>query len=158
MRTQPVLPRISRCMNIRTVKYPKPIPVLMYRIPKNGEVVLAIRNVLVRYRSVESQRRLKELVENELNQGDEEYRVSGPRIRKLAIVSGIADVEVHTRGNGKKWKGTKCPVCGTKLTESKNMTVYGDTVTIGYQCPRCTYCTGKDRRAPSRYVFSRRRR
>lgn len=158
MRMQPVLPRISGFMHIRTVKYPKPIPVSMYRIPKNGEVVLAIRNVLVRYRSVESQRRLKELVENELNQGVEEYRVGGPRIRKLAIVSGIADVEVHTRGNGRKWKGKKCPVCGSQLKESKNMTVYGDTVTLGYQCPTCTYCTGKDRRTPSRYVFTRRRR
>jgi hypothetical protein len=130
----------------------------MYRIPKDGDVVIAIRNVLARYRTVESQRRLKELVENELNQGDGEFRASGPRIRKLAIISGIADVEVHTRGIGKKWEGTTCPVCGSRLNESRNMTVYGDTVTIGYQCPRCTYCSGKDRRAPSRYVFSRRRK
>jgi hypothetical protein len=128
----------------------------MYKIPKDGEVVLAIRNVLVRYRSVDSQTRLKELVENELNQGDEEFRVSGPRIRKLAIISGIANVEVHTKGNGSKWDGANCPVCGSKLKESKNMTVYGDTVTLGYQCPTCTYCTGKDRRTPSRYVFTRR--
>ena len=99
-----------------------------------------------------------ELVEHELNQGDEKYHVSGPRIRKLAIISGIANVEVHTRGNGKKWKGTKCPVCGSKLKESKNMTVYGDTVTLGYVCPRCTYCTGRERRMPSRYIFTRRRR
>lgn len=130
----------------------------MYKIPRNGDIVLAIRNVLVRYRTVESQRRLKELVEDELNEGDEKYRVSGPRIRKLAIISGMANVEVHTRGNGKKWSGSSCPVCGSELKESKNMTVYGDTVTLGYVCARCTYCAGKDRRAPSRYIFTMKRR
>jgi hypothetical protein len=130
----------------------------MYRIPKDGDVILAIRNVLARFRVVDSQRKLKELVEHELNQGKEELRASGPRIRKLAIVSGIAHVEVHTRGNGEKRSSSTCPVCDTKLKESKNMTVYGDTITLGYVCPRCTYWTGKEPRIPARYVFSRKRK
>ncbi len=130
----------------------------MYKIPKDGKVILAIRNVLARYRNINSQRRFKELVERELNQGKEEYRVGGTRIRKLAIVSGIAHIEVHTRGNGGKKTGSTCPVCGAKLKQSKNMTVYGETVTLGYVCPTCTYSTGRDQRQPSRYEFSRRRR
>ena len=130
----------------------------MYKIPKDGDVILAIRNVLARYRVIDSQRKLKELVEHEMNQGDDKFQASGPRIRKLAIISGIARVEVHTRGNGEKHAGANCPVCGSKLKESKNMTVYGDTVTLGYLCPTCTYCTGKERRRPARYVFSRKRK
>ena len=101
----------------------------MYKIPKDGKVILAIRNVLARYRNINSQRRFKELVERELNQGREEYRVSGTRIRKLAIISGIAHIEVHTRGNGGEKTDSTCPVCGSELKQSKNMTVYGDEVT-----------------------------
>jgi len=130
----------------------------VYKIPKDGGVILAIRNVLARYRNVNSQRKFKELVEHELNQGKEVYHVSGERIRRLAIASGIAHIEVHTRGDGAKTGSTTCPVCGTELKKSENMTVYGDTVTLGYVCPSCTYCTGRDRREPARYIFSRKRR
>jgi hypothetical protein len=130
----------------------------MYKIPKDGDVILAIRNVLARYRVVDSQRKLKELVEHELNQGRDEFHASGPRIRRLAIVSGISHVEVHTRGDGKEMLGSSCPVCGSKLKESKNMTVYGDTITLGHVCPRCTFWTGKEPREPSRYIFTRRRK
>ena len=130
----------------------------MYKIPKDGDVIIAIRNVLARFRVIDSQRRFKELVEQELEQGDVVYHVSGTRLRRLALISGIANIEVHTRGDGGEMVGTTCPVCDTELKESRNMTVYGDTITLSYVCPNCAYWTGKDRREPSRYVFSRRRR
>jgi len=131
----------------------------MYRIPKDGDVVLAIRNVLARYKNVHSQRRLKEMVEEELNFGSENFRVSEPRIRRLAIVSGVADIKVHTRATGQNISISKCPVCSSKLKASRNMTVYGKTVTLGYKCPECDYWTEKgDLRMPSRYEFSVKRR
>jgi hypothetical protein len=130
----------------------------MYRIPKDGDVIIAIRNVLARYRMVDSLRKFKDMVEREMSQVGEDYRVSGERLRRLAIVSGVAKIEVHTRGNGKKVTGTDCPVCGSSLKESRNMTVYGNEVTLGYVCPNCAYWTGREHREPSRYVFSRKRR
>ena len=137
----------------------KAISFIMYKIPKDGDVVLAIRNVLARYKTIHSQRELKVRVEQELNFGSENFRVGEDRLRKLAIISGIADIKVHTRSTGRKMKVSKCPVCGSGLKASRNMTVYGKTVTVGYKCPECGYWTEKDDlRMPSRYEFSVKRR
>ena len=137
----------------------KGIPNIMYKIPKDGDVVLAIRNVLARYKTVHSLRELKRRVEQELNFGNEDYRASEERIRKLAIISGIADITVHTKSTGKDINPAKCPVCNSDLRASRNMTVYGKTVTVGYKCPECGYWTEKgDLRMPSRYEFSVKRR
>lgn len=131
----------------------------MYRIPKDGDVILAIRNVLARYKVIHSQRELKRKVEIELNFGNDDYRVSEVRIRKLSIISGVAEVKVHTRATGHDISISKCPVCSAKLISSRNMTVYGKTVTLGYRCPECDYWTEKGNlRMPSRYEFSVRRR
>ncbi len=131
----------------------------MYKVPKDGEVVLAIRNVLARYKNIHSQRELKERVENELNFGNDNYRVGEVRIRRLAIISGMADIKVHTKATGHDIAISNCPVCATKLKASRNMTVYGKTVTLGYKCPECDYWTEKGNlRLPSRYEFSVKRR
>jgi hypothetical protein len=130
----------------------------MYKIPKDGDVIIAIRNVLARYRTVDSLRKFKEMVEDELGQAGEDFRVGGDRLIRLALVSGVARIEVHTRGDGGGVAGTECPVCGSELKESRNMTVYGGEVTLGYVCRNCAYWTGRERREPSRYVFSRKRR
>jgi uncharacterized Zn-binding protein involved in type VI secretion len=131
----------------------------MYKIPKDGDVVLAIRNVLARYNTVHSQRELRERVEQELNFGSGEFHVSGTRVRRLAVISGIARIKVHTRATGKKGAIVNCPVCRTKLKASRNMTIYGKTVTLGHKCQTCGYMTEKDNlHLPSRYEFSVRRR
>ena len=123
----------------------------MYSIPKDGDVVLAIRNVLARYKTIHSLRELKERVEQELNFGTGNNRVGEDRIRRLAIISGMAIVKVHTKSTGQDISISKCPVCASNLKASRNMTVYGKTVTIGYKCPECNYWTEKgDLRVPSR--------
>ncbi len=126
----------------------------MYKIPKDDKVVLAIRDVLAKYKVVNSQRKLKELVERELNQGGENFHVGERRVRLLAIHTGIAQVEVHGREMETRAPLTSCPVCGSELKKSKNMTVFGGTVTIGYKCDTCSYWTGVKRRVPVRYDFS----
>ena len=131
----------------------------MYKVPKDGDVVLAIRNVLARYKNIHSLRELKERVEDELNFGNDNYRVGEARIRRMAIISGMADIKVHTKATGQNISITSCPVCARKLKASRNMTVYGKTVTLGYKCPECDYWTEKGNlRMPSRYEFSVRRR
>ena len=131
----------------------------MYRIPKSDQVIVAIRDVIARYKVVNSQKKLKELVERELNQNNENYKVGGTRMRLLAINTGIAQVEVHCKETEQEKEPlANCPVCRSKLKKSKNQTVFGGTVTLGHTCPTCTYWTGMKRRVPTRYVFNIKRR
>ncbi len=131
----------------------------MYSIPKDGDIVLAIRNVLARYKAVRSQRELRELIEQELNFGGGDFRVSDARARKLAVISGVARLKVHTKSTGKPGTIKVCPVCGEDLNASRNMTVYGDRITTGYRCLKCEYWTESNNlRQPSRYEFILRRR
>src|SRR5207247_1080131 len=104
---------------------------------------------------VDSQRRLKALVEKDMK-GDEKYRVGEPRLRVLAIESGLVNLEIRCRDTPEMRSLVKCPVCGERLKKVRNMTVYGGTVTLGYRCERCKYWTGLRRRVPTRYVFTRR--
>jgi len=131
----------------------------MYSVPKDGEIVLAIRNVLARYKVIRSQRDLRDKVEQELNFGGGNFHVSGTRVRRLAVISGVALLKVSTRATGKPGRINGCPVCGEKLKASRNMTVYGNTITTGYRCGKCEYWTEMNNlRLPSRYEFTLRRR
>jgi DNA-directed RNA polymerase subunit RPC12/RpoP len=49
---------------------------------------------------------------------------------------------------------SRCPVCNTRITPVKNETIFGGSVTLGYECSFCGYWTGMKRRVPQRYVFS----
>ena len=126
-----------------------------YRIPNDTRVRDSLVRVFSTRPVVESQRRLKALVEKDLK-GDERYRVGEPRLRVLAIESGLVDLEIHTRDTTEMRSLVKCHVCGNRLKKVRNMTVFGGTVTLGYRCERCKYWTGLKRRVPTRYVFTRR--
>src|SRR2546422_7535343 len=126
-----------------------------YRIPND----VRVRDSLVRVFStrpvVESQRRLKALVEKDLK-GDEKYRVGEPRLRVLAIESGLVDLEIHCRDTTEMRSLVRCPVCGNRLKKVRNMTVFGGTVTLGYRCEPCQYLAGLRGGVPTRDVFTRR--
>ncbi len=129
----------------------------MYKIPNDEMIVLAIRDVIVRHRTVHSQKKLKELVEEELeNTHDDDYRVSGERARRLAIHSGLIRIDIHCKemesDEDEVYTG-HCPVCGDILHSSKNMTIFGGTVILGHQCETCSYWTGMKKRVPTRYIF-----
>src|SRR5437899_2882003 len=116
-----------------------------YRIPSDDRVRDSLVRVLSTRPMVDSQRRLKQLVEKDLK-GDEKYRVGEPRLRHLAIESGLVDLEIRCRDTDEMRSLIKCPVCGARLKKVRNMTVYGGTVTLGYRCERCKYWTGLKRR------------
>src|SRR5947207_14610141 len=107
-----------------------------YRIPNDTRV----RDSLVRVFSTrplgESQRRLKALVEKDLK-GDERYRIGEPRLRVLAIESGLVDLEIHTRDTAEMRALVKCPVCGYRLKKVRNMTVVGGAVALGNRYDPC---------------------
>ena len=126
-----------------------------YRIPSDARVREAIVRLFSTRQMVDSQRKLKQLVEKDLK-GDEKFRVGERRLRLLAIDSELVDLEIHCRDTNEMRSLVKCPVCGARLKKVRNMTVFGGTVTLGYRCERCKYWTGLKRRIPTRYVFTRR--
>ena len=124
-----------------------------YHIPSDNKVERAIKKVLKEFRTVPSQYKLKELVEKELKTKKLKYSVSGSRLRTIAINSGLANLEIHTREGSPHKLLSGCPVCGKSLKRVKNLTIWGGQVTIEYQCSNCGYWTGKKKRIPTRYIF-----
>lgn len=126
-----------------------------YRIPSDERVKESLVRVFATRHQVDSQHKLKGLVEKDLK-GEERFKIGEPRLRLLAIESGLLDLEIHCRDTEEMKSLIKCPVCRARLRRVRNMTVFGGTVTLGYRCDRCKYWTGLKRRVPIRYVFTRR--
>lgn len=126
-----------------------------YRVPDDERVRASLERIFSTRHEVDSQRKLKRLVEKDLK-SDEIFRVGEERVRKIAIDSGLVNLEIHSRETQSKKSMVKCPVCEERLTRVRNMTVFGGTVTLGYRCNRCGYWTGLRKRVPTRYVFTRR--
>jgi len=127
---------------------------MAYRLPSEEEVEHAIAAVLRREKKLPSESRFLSLVRRELKRKDKDFTVSHERLRHIALRSGLCKVTIHTREVPTRRPMARCPVCGTKVTSVKNETIYGGTVTLGYECPFCGYWTGMRRRVPQRYVFS----
>lgn len=124
-----------------------------YRIPSEDLLAEVIREVLTRRPMVVSQRKLTQMVLKELKTYDEQYTATEERIRKVAIDSGSAKIEIHCREGEERSRYSKCPVCTSKMRRIRNETIFGGTVTLGYKCNKCPYWTGLKRRIPIRYVF-----
>ena len=77
-----------------------------YRIPREAEIVKAIENVLVRNPHVRSQSELTRLVSDELFFMDQDYKVSGNRIRKVGIRNKLFRLDIrYARSNGRNTSG-----------------------------------------------------
>jgi uncharacterized protein with PIN domain len=125
-----------------------------YRLPSTEEVEHAIAAVLRREKKLPSENRFLSLVRRELKRRDKDYTVSHERLRKIALRSGLCKVTIHTRESATRRPMARCPVCSTRVQSVKNETIFGGSVTLGYECPFCGYWTGMRRRVPQRYVFS----
>src|SRR5439155_26395651 len=123
-----------------------------YRIPSDDRIRDSLVRVLSTRPMVDSQRRLKKLIEKDLK-GDEKYRVGEPRLRQLAIESGLVDLEIRCRDTEKMQSLIKCPVYGARLKKVRNITVYGGTVTLGYPCQPFQPLTGCRRQWPAPDIF-----
>lgn len=127
---------------------------MAYRLPSKEEVEHAIAAVLRREKKLPSESRFLSLVRRELKRKDKEFTISHERLRRVALGSGLCKVTIHTRVVPTRRAMTRCPVCNTRVESVKNETIYGGTVTLGFECPFCGYWTGMKRRVPQRYVFS----
>ncbi|MFO7990947.1 MAG: hypothetical protein R6U61_01475 [Thermoplasmata archaeon] len=125
-----------------------------YSIPSDDEVRDALESVLRRMKAVGSLTKLRKLVIRELKIKDPEYTVSMGRLRNIAVNEPYVDVNIEARENeGTETLKGKCPVCDSKLKTTKNETLFGGTVNLGYQCTNCPYWTTLKRRVPTRYRF-----
>ena len=126
---------------------------MVYHISSDEQIIKAVTKVLRKYRTVSSQHRLKKLVENELKTKNDEFHVSGSRIRNLVLKSGLVRIEIHSREGDPDKILHRCPVCNNSLKRVKNQTIFGGEVTIEFRCSNCGYWTGKKKRIPTLYVF-----
>ncbi len=125
-----------------------------YSIPDDDEIEDALRYVMRRMKGINSLNKLRKLVIKQLKNVDKDYTVSSERLRKIAVKAPFIKTTIYTRkGKKKKKLSGKCPVCSGKLEITKNETIFGGTVTLGYKCTECPYWTTIRRRIPIRYSF-----
>jgi hypothetical protein len=125
-----------------------------YKLPTDEEVLQVILTIVRQQGIINSQQKLELLVRKELHKINPDYKITGHRIRMIAVNSDEIALEVYCRENGIEEPPEYCLVCGTKLRAIRNMTIYGWEITLGARCPKCPYWTSRKRRRPTRYVFS----
>lgn len=128
---------------------------MSYRIPDDDTLADAIYMVMHRHSPVRSQGLMATLVVKELVRSDPLYRASGERIRRLAIIRNLAEVEISYNDTERNGIPSVCPVCAAPLRPVLNQTLSGDSATIGHRCQRCQYSMGIERRVPGMYLFQR---
>jgi len=126
---------------------------MSYHISSDDQIKSVIKKVLKKFRTVNSQNKLKKLVEKELNTKKKKFGITSSRLRNIALNSNFIKLEIHTREGDPKKLMSKCPVCRSDLHRVKNLTIWGGEVTIELNCKKCGYWTGKKKRIPTRYVF-----
>ncbi len=124
---------------------------MSYSLPSSEEVVVAIYKVLRDHGTVDTQQKLRQEVLHELRAWDSSYTVSEERVRTLAARANFTRVDVHSREG--HTPARRCPVCGGTLQRVKNLSLWGEEVTVGYTCDICSYKGGMRQRVPTRYVF-----
>lgn len=126
-----------------------------YRIPEAELVREAIRSILDEAYTVRSQTLFRKLVLSRLQEMDgDRFKISPVRLRRIAANMKDVELIVHCREGERSATRINCPVCGSRMTDIKNSTLYGWTVPSGKTCPVCSYWYGSRIRIPTRYVFT----
>ena len=88
---------------------------MAYRIPSDDKLAEAVFVVMYRNQQVVSQKEMASLVQKELDKDGEEYRVSGERIRRIAVNKDLAQLNIDYKEADGELPET-CPVCRNSLT------------------------------------------
>lgn len=123
-------------------------------VPTDGEIAEAVSEIMSRHRRIETQRELHTLVLDSLSQIREDVHVTAPRVRRVAVSSGAAAVELTYRDTGGMLPDI-CPVCKGGMKPINAVTLDGERVEIVRNCSVCSYSVSGRFRLPSRYVFVR---
>lgn len=126
---------------------------MSYNIPSKIQIENALINISKKYNTVYSQKKLKDLIEKELNTENEIFHVSGPRLRVISLECNFIKLEILSREGDPKKSLSRCPICKNQLNRVRNQTIWGGKVTLEFRCSKCGYWTGKKKRVPTRYIF-----
>ena len=128
---------------------------MAYRIPDDELLVDAIVSVLMRNKTVTSQREICQLVLEQLNRNaDVPYRVSGERVRRLSLERGLVSLDIEYRETASDGLPETCPVCGKALDPITNSTLDGGTAVVMMKCRSCGYVASARSSIPSQYTFN----
>ena len=122
------------------------------RVPSDGEIEEAVREVVRLRRRVESQTELRRLVLDRLSTPECEARATAARIRRIALTRGAAAVEIDYRDTYGDLPEI-CPVCKGGMMPVRSVNLDGDTVEIRRNCSVCSFTASGRMRTPSRYAF-----
>jgi hypothetical protein len=126
-----------------------------HKIPDEDTISDAIVSVMDRTPHIETQAEFLRLVRKELAKTDEEYRVSGERIRRIGVERGIVRISIDYRESDIGGLPNICPVCRNAMSPLMNRSLEGEYVEIKRKCTVCSYAVGKKMLMPGRYTFSR---
>ena len=129
-----------------------------YSIPSDERLSEAIFIVMYRNQQVRSQSEMTGLVLKEINKDGSDYRVSGERIRRLAVNRGLTHVSIDYNDAEDKDLPETCPVCRNPLVGINNTTLDGRETQVLRKCLVCTYSVGTKMRMPGKYTFTKKRR
>ena len=119
------------------------------KIPKEEVVKFKIRNIL-KNKNIKSQGELSTIVNDRLRDSDNNYSITGKRLRSIALNMPVK-MQVATK-HGKM--PDKCPCCYHKLKKIHTKNLLGKKLLFGIQCSRCSYKGFEGKYTPMRYEFS----
>lgn len=130
---------------------------MSYSIPSDDQVADAVFAVMYRNAQVVSQGEMVRLVNSELNKRGGDYRVSGERIRRIALNRDMLQISIDYNMNDGDLPDV-CPVCRNGMSSTLNMTLDGNTIEVSRKCTVCPFTVGTRNRIPGRYTFTRKKR
>ena len=119
------------------------------KIPKRDVVKFVIKSVLHR-KSAGSQEEFAELVNRELRKVDEEYSISGKRLREIAISMPEVKIGVAVK---KGETPRRCPSCSSVLKKKWDRNLKGRKVLRELMCQKCGYKGNTGKWVPRKYEF-----
>jgi hypothetical protein len=131
---------------------------MSYKIPDDDKLAEAIFVVMYRNQQVKSQSEMIAMVRMELSKSDENYRVSGERIRRVAINRKMLQLVIEYNKSNTIDLPDICPVCKNPLSSTMNTTLDGNTIEVNRKCTACPYSIGVKKHTPGRYTFIRKSR
>ncbi|MFA6709836.1 MAG: hypothetical protein WC067_00910 [Candidatus Methanomethylophilaceae archaeon] len=129
-----------------------------YKIPDDDMLAEAIFVVMYRNQQIKSQSEMIAAVRSELNRNGGEYRVSGERIRRIAVNRKMLQLVIEYNTSNMTDLPDMCPVCKNPMSSVMNATLDGDTIEVNRKCTACPYFIGVKRHTPGRYTFIRKSR
>ncbi|MFB6088769.1 MAG: hypothetical protein ABEK36_03255 [Candidatus Aenigmatarchaeota archaeon] len=123
------------------------------KIPKKDLVGRIIKNVLSKRGVIETQEKLAEIVNKELEKVNKKFTISSPRTRRIALDLEKVNVTVKTRKSGDVGKPEKCPACGSDLKMLYAENLAGERVQVGFECENCGYSGDVEAYVPMKYDF-----